>query len=86
MALASEKMATGAYEAADVYSLDPATLTGLGKTIAIFARDDRDRCPTCYGRGYKPEGRRSGRGIYLRTCRRCGGAGEVPGATRVTTP
>ena len=34
------------------------------------------RCPCCYGRGYQPERRRSGRGFYARTCRSCGGRGQ----------
>ena len=33
------------------------------------------RCSRCFGRGYTPEARKSGRGIYLRTCRRCRGDG-----------
>lgn len=33
-------------------------------------------CPCCYGRGYKPERRRSGRGFYARTCRSCDGRGQ----------
>ena len=36
------------------------------------------RCPCCYGRGYQPERRRSGRGFYARTCRSCGGRGQRP--------
>jgi DnaJ-class molecular chaperone len=35
------------------------------------------RCKRCFGRGFKPEPRKSGRGIYLRTCARCGGCGDV---------
>jgi len=40
------------------------------------------RCPCCYGRGYKPEPRRSGRGFYARTCRSCGGQGQRPPRTK----
>lgn len=42
------------------------------------------QCPTCYGRGYKPEARRTGPrnytrgpGFYARTCWRCRGCGEI---------
>jgi DnaJ-class molecular chaperone len=38
------------------------------------------RCKRCFGRGYIPEVRRSGKGIYLRNCARCGGSGSVGGA------
>ena len=41
-----------------------------------------DRCDLCFGRGYRPEVRKSGRGLYLRTCRRCGGRGFVPAGTK----
>lgn len=38
-------------------------------------------CPTCFGRGYRPETRRPSKrnphavGFYARTCRRCDGRG-----------
>lgn len=37
------------------------------------------QCPSCTGRGYKPEARRNGKpgGFYARTCRRCSGHGSV---------
>jgi DnaJ-class molecular chaperone len=41
-----------------------------------------ERCNLCWGRGYRPEARKSGRGLYLRTCRRCGGSGSVQIGTR----
>lgn len=49
--------------------------------------DTLQTCPRCFGRGYRPEGRRPSRrnphalGFYARTCPRCGGAGQVPAAT-----
>lgn len=54
--------------------MDPMTreaLEALEASIMI-------RCPCCYGRGYQPERRRSGRGFYARTCRSCGGRGQRP--------
>jgi DnaJ-class molecular chaperone len=44
---------------------------GLGEPHEIHVRCDR-----CFGRGYQPEARKSGRGVYLRTCPGCGGAGQ----------
>ncbi len=40
------------------------------------------QCPRCYGRGYKPENRKVTAtgvrlGLYLRTCPRCGGTGQI---------
>lgn len=37
----------------------------------------KEQCPSCFGRGYKPEGRKSGMGFYARHCSRCNGSGEV---------
>lgn len=37
-----------------------------------------EQCPTCYGRGYKPEPRKGGKpGFYARTCSRCRGSGQI---------
>lgn len=41
-----------------------------------------ERCNLCFGRGYRPEVRRSGRGIYLRACQRCCGTGSVEAGSR----
>ena len=40
------------------------------------------RCNLCFGRGYRPEQRRSRKGFYARTCSRCGGCGSVPEGKR----
>lgn len=36
----------------------------------------KECCSRCFGRGYQPEVRKTGKGLYLRTCPGCGGAGE----------
>jgi len=36
------------------------------------------QCSRCFGRGYQPQARKSGSGIYIRTCAGCGGSGERP--------
>lgn len=37
-----------------------------------------EQCPTCYGRGYKPEPRKGGGpGFYARNCARCSGSGQI---------
>lgn len=36
------------------------------------------QCPSCFGRGYKPEARRGGGpGFYARNCPRCLGSGQI---------
>ena len=45
-----------------------------------------ERCNLCTGRGYKSEARKSGKGFYARTCRRCGGCGYVPTGTSNSDP
>jgi hypothetical protein len=43
------------------------------------------QCPSCFGRGYKPEGRKGGGpGFYARHCARCQGSGSIPEFTYTT--
>ena len=45
---------------------------------AADAQHSMAQCPSCYGRGYKPQARKGGGpGFYARTCQRCGGSGQI---------
>ena len=40
--------------------------------------EKKEQCPRCFGRGYIPEARKSGKpGFYARNCPRCIGTGEI---------
>lgn len=54
------------------------TTPSCPRSRAALCLAGRCAAPSCFGRGYKPEGQRhGGPGFYARTCTRCAGSGQI---------